>query len=191
MQKCSGQEISLTSTFATKQLLSPGDYSCVWALETLHPRHMGTIAGLYMYVGTICTCMSNSRQCMGVNGEALQLHTVCKKPYFLLQVTRQSVSVLQGTWEFVSGTTSHVRTSECAMGSYDKIIITIVPSYTGKNITCLLPLALLLVVHTRNNTDGNKLMIQLCTMVILMYQFRKWIQPQHCDYTWHKQLCYT
>ena len=25
---------------------------------------------------------SNSRKCMGVNGEALQLHTVYKKPYF-------------------------------------------------------------------------------------------------------------
>ena len=36
---------------------------------------------------------------------------------------------------------------------------TIVPSYTGKKITHLLPLALLLVLHTHNNTDGNKLMI--------------------------------
>ena len=44
-------------------------------------------------------------------------------------------------------------------GSYDKIIITIVPSYTGKNITRSLPLALLLVLRTRNNTDGNKLVI--------------------------------
>ena len=100
---------------------------------------------------------------MGVNGEALQLHAVYKKPYFLLQVTRESISVLQVTQESVSGTTSHVRSSECAMKSkvrsYDKIIITIVPSYTRKNITCLLPLALLLVLHTRNNTDGNKLMI--------------------------------
>ena len=43
--------------------------------------------------------------------------------------------------------------------SYDKIIITIVPSYTGKNITHLLPLALLLMLHTHNNTDGNKLVI--------------------------------
>ena len=42
---------------------------------------------------------------MGVNGEALQLHAVYKKPYFLLQVMRESVS----------GTTSHVRVSECAM----------------------------------------------------------------------------
>ena len=39
-------------------------------------------------------------------------------------------------------------------GSYDKIIITIVPSYT---ITDLLLLALLLVLHTHKNTDGNKL----------------------------------
>ena len=36
---------------------------------------------------------------MGVNGEALQLHAVYKKPYFLLQVTRESVS----------GTASHAR----------------------------------------------------------------------------------
>ena len=89
---------------------------------------------------------------MGVNGEALQLHAVYKKPYFLLQVTRESVS----------GTASHARciwTCNEIEGSYDKIIITIVPSYTGKNITRLLPLALLLVLRTRNNTDGNKLVI--------------------------------
>ena len=52
---------------------------------------------------------------MGVNGEALQLHAVCKKPYFLLQVMRESVSVLQVMRESVSGTTSHVRASERAM----------------------------------------------------------------------------
>ena len=38
---------------------------------------------------------SNSRECMGVNGEALQLHAVYKKLYFLLQVTQEFVSVLQ------------------------------------------------------------------------------------------------
>ena len=37
----------------------------------------------------------------------------------------------------------------------DKIIITIVQSY----ITRLLPLALLLMLRTLNNTDGNKFMI--------------------------------
>ena len=88
---------------------------------------------------------------MGVNGEALQLHAVYKNPYFLLQVTRESVSVLQVTQESVSGTTSHVHcigTCNEIEGTYDKIIITIVPSYTGKNITHLLPLALLLVLRT-------------------------------------------
>jgi len=88
---------------------------------------------------------SNSSKCMGVNGKASQLHTVCKKPYFLLQVTRESVSVLQVTRESVSvlqvtresvsGTASHVHCvwmcSEIE-GSYDKIIIIIVPSYTRK-----------------------------------------------------------
>ena len=93
--------------------------------------------------------MSNSRECMGVNGKALQLHSVHKKPYFLLQVT----------WESVSDTASHTR---CAWmcneneGSYDKTIIT---TTTQKNITRLLPLALLLVLRTRNKTDGNKLVI--------------------------------
>ena len=38
--------------------------------------------------------MSYSRECMGVNGEALQLHAVYKK-YFLL--LRESISVLQVT----------------------------------------------------------------------------------------------
>ena len=41
--------------------------------------------------------MFNSHERIEVNGEALQLHTVYKKLYFLLQVTRESVSVLQVT----------------------------------------------------------------------------------------------
>ena len=47
--------------------------------------------------------------------EALQLHAVYKKPSFLLQITQESVSVLQVMRESVSGTTSHVRASEHAM----------------------------------------------------------------------------
>jgi len=99
---------------------------------------------------------------MGVNGEALQLRAFYKKPYFLLQVTREFVSVLQVTWESVSGTASHARciwTCNEIKGLYDKIIITIAPSYTGKNITSLLPSVLLLMLRTCNNTDGNKLVI--------------------------------
>ena len=55
------------------------------------------------------TLYSPGNECMGVNGEALQLHTVYKKPYFLLQAMRESVSVLQVTRECISGTTSHMR----------------------------------------------------------------------------------
>ena len=70
--------------------------------------------------------------------------------------------------ETTSRTTSHVRASEHVMS---KIIITIVPSYLWKENgiqqqnaswrvrTGLLPLALLLVLCTRDNTDGNKLVI--------------------------------
>ena len=96
----------------------------------------------------------------GSQEEALQLHVVYKKLYFL-QVMRESVSVLQVMWsrESVSGTTSHV----CCFwmcneieGSENKIIV---PSSTGGNITHLLPSVLLLVLRTYNNTDGNKLVI--------------------------------
>ena len=50
-------------------------------------------------ISNIIICTSNSRKCMGVNGEALQLHAVYKKPYFSLQVTQESVS----------GTATHVK----------------------------------------------------------------------------------
>ena len=65
---------------------------------------------------------------MVVNGETLQLHTV-----YILYCKSGENQALQVTFA----------ASEHAMGSYDKIIITIVPSYTGKNITRLLPLALI------------------------------------------------
>ena len=66
--------------------------------------------------------MSNSRWCMGVNGEALQLHVVLSKAVFLHHIT----------WESVSGTASHaccIWTWNEIEGSYDKIIITTVPSW--------------------------------------------------------------
>ena len=96
---------------------------------------------------------------MGVNGEAFQLHTVHKKPYFFNTSHMRTVSVLQVMRESVSGTTSFVccvSTCNEIEGSYDKIIITIVPNYTGKNITRLLPLALLLMLRTHNNTRLKK-----------------------------------
>ena len=44
---------------------------------------------------------------IGVNGEALQLHAVYKKAYFLLQVTRETISVLQVTLETIKYCKSH------------------------------------------------------------------------------------
>ena len=56
---------------------------------------------------------------MGVNGEALQLHAVHKNPYFYYTSHKNPYQV-------------HVLTSNEIEGSYDEIIITIVPSYVGK-----------------------------------------------------------
>lgn len=75
---------------------------------------------------------------------------------------------------YQAATANHVRCVwtcneiEC---SHDKIIITTVPCYSGKIITHLLLLALLLILHTCNNTDNNKLLIQLCTMGIHIYSW--------------------
>ena len=58
-----------------------------------------------------------------------------KNPYQCCKSRQNPYQVLQVTRESVSGTTSHVRcVSTCneIEGSYDKFIITIVPSYTGK-----------------------------------------------------------
>ena len=102
------------------------------------------------------------------------------------QVTRESISVLQVMRESVSGTTSHVCSSECAMneikGSCDKIIITIVPSYTRKSFTCLLPLVILLMLCTCNIrwqyfpvwlcTYGDTYIILLFKVIVLMTVWR-------------------
>ena len=87
---------------------------------------------------------------------ALQLHVVYKSCIFL-QTSHARIHI---------STTCHVkiRIRYCKWRALRLnvqwfIIITIVPSYTGKNITRLLTLALLLVLCTRNNTDGNKLVI--------------------------------
>ena len=92
---------------------------------------------------------------MGVNGEAFQLHAVYKSHIFYYKSRKSH----ENTYQVQQVTCA---ASECAMKSkvrYDKIIITILPSYTGKNITRLLPLAFLYVLRTCNNTDGNKLVI--------------------------------
>ena len=93
-------------------------------------------------------------------GGALQLCAVYRNRIFTV-ITRESVS----------STASHshcVRTCNEIEGLYD----TSTKLYR-KNIAQSLPLALLLVLCTCNNTNGNELMIQLCTMVILV-QYRKY-----------------
>ena len=59
----------------------------------------------------------------------------------------------------------HIR--YCKSHALHLIIITIVPSYNEQNITRLLLLVSVLVLRTRNNTDGNKL-------VIFQYSFVLW-----------------
>ena len=55
-----------------------------------------------------------------------------KSRIFYYKSRENPYQVLQVTQEFVSGTTSCARCNEIE-GLYDKIIIAIVPSYTGKN----------------------------------------------------------
>ena len=74
------------------------------------------------------------------------------KAAFLLQVMLESVLVLQSC-------TLHLSACNEIEGSYDKIIITIVPSHTGKiSLTCC-HWHCSLTLRTHNNTDRNKLMI--------------------------------
>ena len=81
----------------------------------------------------------NSHEYMRVNGETLQLHAVYKKPYFVLQVTWEFVLVLQ-----VMCTTSKYAT---------KSKVRMMNHYHHSSKLYRKQL------HTRNNTDGNKLMI--------------------------------
>ena len=91
----------------------------------------------------------------GSQWEALQLHVAYKNIFYY-----KSCENLHQYW-----------VKRVHEGTYDKTIITIVPSYTKKTSLILLPLALLLVLHTHNNTDGNKLVIfpvQLCIESIII-----------------------
>ena len=90
--------------------------------------------------------MSNTCECMGINGEPLQLHAVNKNPYFFYYISYQVLQVTCTASEHVMKLT---------------VDISLTPSYTGNNIPQLLRLALLLMLDTRNNTDGNKLVIFL------------------------------
>ena len=99
---------------------------------------------------------------MEVNGEALQLHAIYKKPYFYSKSRKnlyQYCKSRENPYQVLQVTCAAYERAMKSEVRMIKIIITIVPSYTGKNITRLLPLAFLLVLHIRGNTDGNKLVI--------------------------------
>ena len=126
---------------------------------------------------------SNSRECMGVNGEALQLHSVYKKPYFLLQVVRESVS----------GTASHAHciwTCNEIEGSYDKIINTIVATklYWKKiSLVCCRwhCYSCCAIVTIQTATNLWYFPVQLRTMVIIQYSSQRYLESlARSEYLW-------
>ena len=75
-----------------------------------------------------------------------------------LQAAAVYKKLLQVTWESESDTASRALRLVW-MRNEVHTIKSLLPKYTGKNITHLLLLVLLLVLRIRNNTDGNKLVI--------------------------------
>ena len=102
-------------------------------------------------------CLTHANVC---DPMALQLHAVQKKLQFLPQVMRESVSVLQVTWKLapvlqvicIRYCKSHI----LQFSSVNDFIIWTFDFITCSDRTRLLPSVLLLVLHTHNNTDGNK-----------------------------------
>ena len=122
--------------------------------------------------------MSNSRKCMWPNGKTLQLHAVQKKLQFLPQSHARIRICIASHMKTCTCATSHVRICiryckshilqffRCSSGCNDFIIWTF-DFITCSDRTRLLPSVLLLVLHTCNNTDGNKHVIQLFTVVVI------------------------
>ena len=78
--------------------------------------------------------MSYSCKCMGVNGNTLQLHIQLKKPYFFYYKS------CENPYQYYMSRKNHQYYKSRALcltcneikGLYDKIIMTIAPTYTGK-----------------------------------------------------------
>ena len=124
-------------------------------LRGIEPQLASTVSANKLIYHT-----SNLRECLRVNREALRLHSVYKKRIFNYKSCENIISYA-----------SHA----CCIwicneieGSYDQFIITMVPSYTGRNITHLLPLALLLVtIQTATNSR-----YFLCSLLLWWYTER-------------------
>ena len=146
---------------------------------------------------------SNSHESMRVNREALQLPAVYKKPYFLLQVVWESVSgttshvhinqSIQSKWlcnlqkcnqpKQAFGTKSisilHSLNAQWNRRSYDKVIMTIVPSYTGKEVQEGLKFPRFILVATYLHLLKPFLSFQLLTVVHSMIQTMvEWTHPR-------------
>ena len=109
----------------------------------------------------------NSRKCIGVNGEALQLHAVLycyyksrKCPYQVLQVTWKThistksrenpYQVRQVTWESVSGTASHVKIHIRYCKSHEKPVSVL--QVTRKSISGTASHASVRIRHCKSRT---------------------------------------
>ena len=102
-----------------------------------------TYTNVWESTGKPCSCTQFIKSCIfhyKLCKNPYQYCKLCKNPY---QYYKSCVLHLNVQWN---------RRFVC------EINITIVPNYTRKNITCL-PLALLIMVCTRNNTGTNKLVI--------------------------------
>ena len=98
----------------------------------------------------------------GGGGFALNEAAVYKKPYFYCKLCEnpyQHYKSYENLYQVLQVTCAASKRAMKSKVQYDKIIITIVPSYTGTILLILLSSVLLLVLHTHNNTDSNKLVI--------------------------------
>ena len=111
--------------------------------------------GSVMFI-IICLTHANAWELMGKPCSCTQF---IKSHIFYYNSSKNSYQlVLQVMQKSVLG---HVHVSECAMKSKVRMIKSLSPWYKAipKNIARLLPWALVLMLHTRSNTNGNKLMI--------------------------------
>jgi len=81
-----------------------------WNKLTTLSLSWSTSCVCYLWCHEMLYTISNSGKWMWVNGEPLHLRAVYKKPYFLLQVMWESISVLWVMQESISGTASHATT---------------------------------------------------------------------------------
>ena len=103
----------------------------MYAYYTTHIGYMLTMGCLWYWLYRlqehvpVNVIVSNSSKCMGVNGEALQLHAVYIKLYILLQVHENPYQVVEVT----RTASEHAMKLKVHM---IKPFITIAPSYTRK-----------------------------------------------------------